>query len=88
MSKKYFDPRSESDRDVTDEQKYSFLLKIWNAARNAVLNISFMSPVCHDVPPSIPDIALTVNTHTNKSSPDQLIKKFVSLLSFNDCQIS
>ena len=47
-----------------------------------------MPPACYDVPPSITDIALTVNTHTNKASPDQLIEKFVSLLSFNDSQIS
>ena len=53
-----------------------------------MLNISFKPPACYDIPPSITDIALTVNTHTNKASPDQLIEKFASLLSFNDSQIS
>ena len=86
--KKYFDPRAESDWDITNDQKCNFLLKIRDVALNAALNISFMPPACYDVPASITDIALTVNTHTNKASPDQLIEKFVSLLSFNDSQIT
>ena len=65
-----------------------FMLKIWDVAPNAVLNISFIPPACYDVPLSITDFTLTVNTQTNRASPDQLIEKFVSLLSFNDSQIT
>ena len=53
-----------------------------------MLNISFMPPAYYDVPPPITDFALTVNNQTNRASPDQLIEKFVSLLSFNDSQIT
>ena len=47
-----------------------------------------MPPACYDVPPSVTDIAVTVNTHTNKASPDQLIEKLIISLSFNDSQIT
>ena len=47
-----------------------------------------MPPACYDVPPSITDIAVTVNTYTNKASPDQLIEKLIVSLSFSDSQIT
>ena len=41
-----------------------------------------MPPAYYDVAPPITD------NQTNRASPDQLIEKFVSLLSFNDSQIT
>ena len=64
------------------------MLKIREVAYITVINISFMSQVCYDVPSSVIDIALTVNTQNNNASSDQLIKKFLGLLFLNDSQIN
>ena len=47
--KRDFDPRPESERIVTEEQKQGFLTKVREVLPNAVVNISFAPPECYDV---------------------------------------
>ena len=83
QEKREFDPRSESNREVSEEAKCSFLAKARVTVPKASLNILFTPPPDKNVPLPLVDIAANVI----KSAPKDLIDAFLKELSFNDSQL-
>ena len=84
ISKQEFDARPLSMRDISDEEKHSFLASVRTALPDAVLNITYAPPKEEDVPPTLQELADKVLATCTSEEESELVNSFSQLLSFND----